>query len=161
MRRIHDRFPVLTFLKFAVTVKTENQILVFIQFFTNSVTDRDRQTLTKRARSNSDSWQTFVCGWVALQSGIQFSKSRQFAFIKIACVRQNAVENRRDMTIGKIKCIFIFSFHIEAFFSFHHVKIKRNQKICTTQRTARMTRLAGVNHSYNIPSHLRSDVLKF
>ena len=54
---------------------------------------------------------------------------------------QNTIKNWRNMAVREKKNILVFSIHVKWKFNFHNVIEQRNEELCTTKRSSRMTRV--------------------
>ena len=52
----HQCFPILSLLKLTVTSQNKNQFVIVIVFFGDSRADSDREPLSERARSDTQTW---------------------------------------------------------------------------------------------------------
>jgi hypothetical protein len=66
------------------------------------------------------------------------------------------------MTVGKDEHVFALAAHAERLRGMlHHLKKEGGEEVGAAQGAARMSRLHGVYHSYDIPSDLGCDKFQF
>ena len=157
-RGIHGSFPNLAFLLLAITHEDEDEVLVAIETLSLGGANSNRETLTKRARGDADARQAFSRGRMALKTGAKTTEGSQLANGEIATTRQDAVEHRTDMAVGKEKHILAVAVHAEiGGVDLHLIEIKRCDNVSCAQRTARVARLAAMHHTNDVAAHLSRD----
>ena len=65
------------------------------------------------------------------------------------------------MAVGEKEQILTVTFHVEFRIVPENMKIQGNEKFRASQRPARVARLAGMNHAYNVPPDLGTDLFQF
>src|SRR5690554_3481073 len=106
-------------------------MFVSIEFLGLSCPNRYGHSLSQGSGCHADTRKAFMSGRVPLKTRVDQAEGIELFNRKITASGQYAVENRRDVSVGEEKQIFVFSIHVKFLLSVHHDLVKNSEKLGT------------------------------